>query len=381
MGGYIVDHLNWNWVFWIFLPLGIVAFIMIAMLFPKVPRREGESIDFVGSAFLTITIVGLLLAFSLGGDEYAWTSWQILSLFALTIIGLIAFMITETKVKSPVLPLKLFKNDIVTFSNIALFLLSAGMMGIMIYAPFFIQGVKGISASGSGYMMMPMSIVMVFGTAFAGQFMTSTGKYKKLAITGMSIAALGIFFMYTISVDTPVYLMIIYLSIIGGGLGLSMPVFSLTVQNAVPLRELGVASASSQLFRNLGNTIGVGILGSVMSSRMATRMTVMFSDGQSMNQANIPEEQAEQFGQLANPEVLLDQPELDKLLETFPKEMLPFAKEMVESIRDLFSDALTTTFLAAAIIMLVGVIVACFVRAIPLVSAKDSNVDDYNKAK
>src|SRR5699024_2945982 len=127
----------WNWVFWIFLPLGVVAFIMIAMLFPKVPRREGESIDYVGSAFLTITIVGLLLAFSLGGDEYAWTSWQILSLFALTIIGLIAFMITETKVKSPVLPLKLFKNDIVTFSNIALFLLSAGMMGIMIYAPFF----------------------------------------------------------------------------------------------------------------------------------------------------------------------------------------------------------------------------------------------------
>src|SRR5699024_10283215 len=140
------------------------------------------------------------------------------------------------------------------FSNIALFLLSAGMMGVMIYAPFFIQGVKGISPSGSGYMMMPMSIVMVFATAFTGQYMTKTGNYKMISIIGLSTATLGIFLLHLISVGTPVYLMIIFLGIIGIGLGLSMPVFSLTVQNAVPLRELGVASASSQLFRNLGNT-------------------------------------------------------------------------------------------------------------------------------
>src|SRR5690625_3198380 len=248
MGGYIVDHLNWQWVFWVFLPLGIVAFIMIAVLFPKVPRREGESIDWFGSAFLTVTIVALLLAFSLAGSgpgEYAWTSWQILGLFGLTILGLVAFIITEMKVKSPVLPLGLFKNDIVTFSNIALFLLSAGMLGVMIYAPFFIQGVKGISPSGSGFMMMPMSIVMVFATAFTGQYMTKTGKYKAISIIGLSTATLGISLLYLISVGTPVYLMIIFLSIIGIGLGLSMPVFSLTVQNAVPLRELGEIGRAS----------------------------------------------------------------------------------------------------------------------------------------
>lgn len=384
MGGYIVDHLNWQWVFWVFLPLGIVAFIMIAMLFPKVPRREGESIDYLGSAFLTITIVALLLAFSLAGSgpgEYAWTSWQIIGLFGLTIIGLIAFIITETKVKTPVLPLELFKNDIVTFSNIALFLLSAGMMGVMIYAPFFIQGVKEISPSGSGYMMMPMSVVMVIATAFTGNYMTKTGKYKGVAITGMSTAAVGIFCMYLISAGTPVYLMLIFLSIIGVGLGLSMPVFSLTVQNAVPLRELGVASASSQLFRNLGNTIGVGILGSVMSSRMATRMTDVFAGEQGADQSQIPPEQAEQFGELMNPEVLLDHPKLAEIKANMSEDVLPFANEMIESIRDVFSDALTTTFLAGAIIMLVGVIAAMFVRAIPLVSAKDKNDQQQDKAE
>lgn len=374
MGGYIVDHLDWHWVFWVFLPLGIVALIMIAVLFPKVERREGESIDYIGSAFLTITIVALLLAFSLAGDgpgKYAWTSWEILGLFGLTALGLIAFIITETKVKSPVLPLALFKNDIVTLSNIALFLMSAGMMGVMIYAPFFIQGVKGISPSGSGYMMMPMSIVMVFGTAFAGQYMTKTGKYKGLALIGLSISAIGIFLLYFINVETPVSLMIIFLSIIGIGLGLCMPVFSLTVQNAVPLRELGVASASSQLFRNLGNTIGVGILGSIMGSRMATRMTEMFADEQSASQVELPPAQAEQFGELMNPEILLDQPKLDQLIQQIPAEMVPFANKMIDTVKDVFSDAITTTFLAGAIIMVIGIVVASLIRAIPLVSAND----------
>ncbi len=384
MGGYIVDHLNWQWVFWVFLPLGVVAFIMIAVLFPKAERREGESIDFVGSAFLTITIVALLLGFSLAGsgpNEFAWGSWQIIGLFGLTVLSLIAFIITETKVKTPVLPLSLFKNGIVTFSNITLFLLSAGMMGVMIYAPFFIQGVKGISPSGSGYIMIPMSIVMVFATAFTGQFMTKTGKYKGVAVTGLITASIGIFLLHLISIGTPIYLMVLFLSIIGIGLGLSMPVFSLTVQNAVPLSELGVASASSQLFRNLGNTIGVGILGSVMSSKMADGMKESFAEGKGGDIAKIPPEQAEQFGQLMNPEILLDQPKLDQILASMPADILPVANTMIETLRDVFSDSLTTTFLAGSIIMLLAVITALFVKAIPLVSAKDKMTAKPTKTK
>ncbi|MGM8212718.1 MDR family MFS transporter [Virgibacillus sp. W0430] len=375
MGGYIIDHLNWQWIFWVFLPLGIVAFSMIAVLFPKVPRREGETIDYLGSTFLTITIVSLLLAFSIAGegvDKYAWTSWQIIGLFVVTVLGLIAFVITESNVKSPVLPLSLFKNDIVTFSNIGLFLLSAGMMGIMIYAPFFIQGVKGISPSGSGYMMMPMSIVMVFATAFAGQLMTKTGKYKGMAITGLTITTIGILMLYFISINTPIYLMILFLCVIGVGLGVSMPVFSLIVQNAVPLKELGVASASSQLFRNLGNTIGIGILGSIMSSTMATRMKESFSVDNSLNFGEHSIEQAAEMGELMNPELLLDEPKLEQFQQQMPAESLPFVNEMIETMRNVFSDALTTTFLAGAIIMLMAVIVTMFIRAIPLVSAKDN---------
>lgn len=374
MGGYIVDHLDWHWVFWIFLPLGVVAFVLIAKLFPKVPRREGESIDYFGSLFLTVTIVSLLLAFSLAGEgvsKYAWSSWQIIGLFALTIIALIAFIITESKVKTPVLPLSLFKNDIVTMSNIAGFLLGAGMMGIMIYTPFFIQGVKGISPSGSGYIMMPMSITMVFATTFAGGFMTKTGKYKGLAIIGLAIGAIGIFLMSFITINTPVALLITYLCIVGIGLGLSMPVFSLTVQNAVSLRQLGVASASSQLFRSLGNTVGIGIFGAIMSSVMTKKMTSEFSGQGDGALSTLAPEEAEKIGQLMNPEILLDVPRLEKLKASLPADIQPIAEQLVGTVKGIFSEAITTTFFVAACIMVAGVIVAVFLRAIPLVSAND----------
>lgn len=376
MGGYIVDNLDWHWVFWVFLPLGIIAFAMIYKLFPKVPRREGESIDYFGSFFLTVTIVALLMAFSLAGEgagKFAWSSWQIIGLFGLTVVALIAFMITETKVKTPVLPLSLFKNDIVTISNLAGFLLGMGMMGVMIYTPFFIQGVKGISPSGSGLIMMPMSIFMVFATTFAGAYMTKVGKYKGLAITGLSVTTVGIFLLSTITITTPVYVMIVYLCIIGVGLGASMPVFSLTVQNAVSLRQLGVASASSQLFRSLGNTMGIGILGAIMSSRMASGMKEMFADGGSMGDVSqIPSEQAKQLGQLMNPEILMDQPKLETIQNGLPVEWQSVAVDMIVSVKDVFSDALTTTFFAGAGIMIVAVIVTIFLRAIPLVSSMDT---------
>lgn len=173
--------------------------------------------------------------------------------------------------------------------------------------------------------------------------------------------------------------MIAFLCIIGVGLRASMPVFSLTVQNTVPLRDLGIASASSQLFRNLGNTIGIGILGTIMSSRMATGMSKVFSSGENIDLSQLPPDQAEKFGELMNPEVLLDQPKLEQIQSELPPEVLPYAKEMVVNIKDVFSDALTTTFLATSIIVTVAIVIALFLRSIPLVSASDKMPEESQK--
>lgn len=140
LGGFMVDHMDWRWIFWIFLPLGIVAFIMIWRMFPKGTRATSETIDYPGSIFLSLSIVALLLGFSWAGTKYAWSSPEILGLFAAAIAGAVILILIERKAKSPVLPLSLFKNSIVTISMIIGFLMNAGMMGAMIYLPFFVQG-------------------------------------------------------------------------------------------------------------------------------------------------------------------------------------------------------------------------------------------------
>ncbi|SHE10566.1 Multidrug-efflux transporter 3 [Chlamydia abortus] len=376
LGGYIVDHLDWHWVFWLFLPLGIVAFIMIMTLFPKVERRPGESIDYLGSLFLTTTIVPLLLAFSWAGEgegKYAWGSWQIIGLFAVTAVSLIIFLLVEMKAKSPVLPLSLFKNSVVTVSNLSGFVLNAGMMGAIIYVPFFVQGVKGISPTYSGYVTMPMSIAMIVTMGVVGQMIARTGKYKAKAIVGLIIMAAGMVLLHFMGVDTPIYITIIYMCILGFGLGISMPVFSLTVQNAVEPKQLGVATASSQLFRSLGGTIGIAVMGTIMGQRMTSKMTELFAPAAgTAQQVPMDPALAEQMQEFLNPQALLDQPKLEEFMSGLPVEMQALFNEFLEKVREALSYAVTSTFLAGAIVTVAAVVLTFFLKEIPLRSEKDA---------
>ncbi|GIP32226.1 MDR family MFS transporter [Paenibacillus sp. J2TS4] len=384
VGGYIVDHLDWHWVFWMFLPLGIVAFIMIIMLFPKVERREGESIDYLGSLFLTTTIVPLLLAFSWAGQgegKYPWGSWQIIGLFAITVVSLLIFIIVETKAKSPVLPLSLFKNSVVTVSNLAGFVLNAGMMGAIIYVPFFVQGVKGISPTYSGYVTMPMSIGMIVTMAFVGQLIAKTGKYKKIAILGLVVMAVGMTLLHFMHMDTPIYVTVLYMCVVGLGLGISMPVFSLTVQNAVEPKQLGVATASSQLFRSLGGTIGIAIMGTVMASRMSSKLAEQFaSEGGAAQQVPIDPAMAEQMKEFLNPQALLDQPKLAEFMAGLPADVQVMFNQLLDKLREALSYGVTSTFLAGAVVTIVAVVLTLFLKEIPLRSAKDAKPEEGKAA-
>ncbi|HEY4553712.1 MAG TPA: MDR family MFS transporter [Bacillaceae bacterium] len=374
MGGYIVDHLDWHWVFWIFLPLGIIAFALILINFPKVEKRPGESVDYVGSLFLTLTIVPMLLAFSWAGhgeDKYAWGSWQILGLFAVTLVAMAIFIWSQTKVKSPVMSLGLFKNSVFTVSTLVGFFLNAGMMGAIIYVPFFVQGVKGISPTMAGYVSMPMSIAMLSTAAIAGQVMTKTGKYKKMAIGGLIIMTLSMAFMYFMKPDTPLYMLIIYLITLGLGIGIAMPVFSLTVQNAVSPKELGVATAASQLFRNLGGTIGIAVMGSIMASNLSEKMAELEgSMGKNANAMQLDPALAERMAIFKNPQNLLDQPKLNAAMKGLPPESKAIFEQMLDTIREAMSYSITSTFLTGAVVASVSVVIALFLKEIPLRSEK-----------
>ncbi|MGE7934668.1 MDR family MFS transporter [Viridibacillus arvi] len=386
LGGYIVDHLDWHWVFWIFLPLGVIAFILILINFPKGTKRTGESVDYWGSFFLTSTIVPLLLAVSLAGDgpnKYAWGSWQIIGLFAITIIALIFFIWIQTRVKSPVLPLGLFKNSIFTVSNLVTFFLNAGMMGAIIYVPFFVQGVKGISPTIAGYVAMPMSLAMLLASALSGNLMTKTGKYKKRGILGLIVMTIGIMLLYFMTPETPIYVLIAYLLILGFGLGLAMPVFTITVQNAVAPQQIGVATATSQLFRNLGGTIGIAVMGSIMSTSITNKMTKLSGiKGQSTIPVSTDPALAEELALFNNPQNLLDQPKIEATLKSLSPESQVIFTKILDTVQEALSYAITTTFLVGAIMAAVAVIIALFLKEIPLRSGKNmAPKEGSNKSK
>ncbi|MBJ9993610.1 MULTISPECIES: MDR family MFS transporter [Paenibacillus] len=369
LGGYLVDHIDWHWLFWIFLPLGIVAFIMILTLFPKVDRKHGQSVDYVGSLFLTTTIVPLLLAFSWAGTEYEWGSWQILSLLGATVVSALIFIYVETLVKEPILPLHLFKNGVVTVSNLIGFIMNFGLMGAMIYISFYVQGVLAISPTYAGYVTLPMSLCMVITSAITGQLIAKIGKYKRFALIGMPVMIIGMGLM--IFMDN-IAMTIVSTIIFGIGLGLGMPVFSLATQNAVSHKELGVVTASTQLFRNLGGTIGIAVMGTVMSNSLTKHLKEALQSPSAPDFSSLDPKTAQGMLAFANPQTLMNKPLVEKTEASLPEQARALFVQMIDSIRHALGDTLSTVFLTGTLVLVVALVLVFFLKELPLRSTNQT---------
>ncbi|QUL56469.1 MFS transporter [Paenibacillus tritici] len=377
LGGFMVDHMNWRWIFWIFLPLGIVAFVMILRMFPKSTRAASETIDYAGSIFLSLSIVALLLGFSWAGTKYAWSSPEILGLFAAAIIGAVILIWIERKAKSPVLPLSLFKNSIVTISMIIGFLMNAGMMGAMIYLPFFVQGVEGVSPTNSGFINMPMSLMMIVLSTLAGRWISKSGKYKRYAMIGMPFMVAAMIMMaFMNSIVMAVASMVVF----GIGLGLAMPVFTLTVQNAVVPQMLGVATATNTLFRNLGGTIGIAVMGTVMNTTLTHKLESAVASGQGPDLSKLDPEAGKQLTAFMNPQLLLDQPKLKELHTSLPEQIRPLFNQLIEMVRGALSDSLTVVFLSGTALLVIAAVLVLFLKEIPLRSSESKTVAAVEEA-
>jgi EmrB/QacA subfamily drug resistance transporter len=377
LGGYIVDHFHWHWVFWIFLPFGLVAFAAIYFFFPSVPRKEKESIDYMGSLLLTLTIVPLLLSFTWAGNQFEWTSPQIIGLFAITVAAFLLFIRTENRVVSPVLPLGMFKNNVFTVSNIIGLFLGAGMFGSIMYMPFFIQGVMGTSATKSGFVMMPLTLAMVAASTISGQLVTKTGKYKKLAMTGLLIMVSGMVSMHFMNIDTTNTVAVLNMILVGAGLGIAFPIFTLTVQNAVEHKFLGVATSSVQLFRQLGGTVGVSIMGSVMNNMLSGQFNER-SKKLISETPNAPSGINEKIKELGNPQVLLNPAETIDRFSGLPPDML---KQVIFILRESLSYALNGVFLTGAFVIgFAFLLTFFFLKEIPLRTSNKEKIVPEKKS-
>jgi EmrB/QacA subfamily drug resistance transporter len=374
LGGWITDHTSWRWVFYVNIPLGIIAILVLSAALPKIiTKTKNRSIDWLGAFFIITTLIPLLLSLVWGGSSYQWMSWQIISSLAISIISVFIFIRIEKKATNPILSLDLFKNRVFIVSVSAMFLTAMGMFGAILYVPIFSQGVIGGSATHAGLVLTPMMLSLVISSSVSGQIISRTGKYKVLAIVGTAITVAALFYFSTISETTGNSLLILRMILLGIGLGATMPIFTLAVQSAFGKERIGEVTAGTQLFRSIGGTVGTAILGGIMNSRLTDQMNQLQSEPfvAQMQQFNIGEGQSRFDGSfiqgILNPD---NQQHIRTLLLNVPAPYKASAIEnfnhFIGSAKAAFSNAIDNVFLVAACLMLVALIVVFFLPEVPL---------------
>jgi MFS family permease len=362
-GGWITDNWGWRWVFYVNMPVGAAAVAVAALALPSAGRRRQHQIDYWGALTLAAGAVPLLLAFSWAGTQYAWGSAQIIGLLIVAVLILTVFVVVETRVVEPVITPALFRNSIFTVSVVATFLLAAGMFGAILYLPLFVQGVLGNTATNSGVVLTPMMLGFIVSSTIGGQILSRTGRYKVLALAGFVVATAGMFLLSRMDVTTTDAVVVRNMAITGLGVGVLMSLFTIVVQNAFPFHQLGQVTASVQFFRSMGSTIGIAILGTVLTNQF-----------QSGLQANLPATLKHTLppGKLAvlqYPQVLLApgvEAKIKQGLAAFGPQGQVLFHQLIHAIRVSLAGAITDLFVVTTGLMLLALVTTLFLREIPL---------------
>jgi EmrB/QacA subfamily drug resistance transporter len=304
LGGFLTDHFSWHWVFFINLPVGVVALAFILLKMPALHRAQGETrprLDLAGALALVFTVVPLLLALSLGrggsappgeGGGYPWGSWPILGLFGLSAVGLVLFVLAERQASDPLLDLELFRNRIFAVGNVTVCILGAGFLSAVVFLPLFMVNVVGLSATRSGLTLTPLTLGVVAGNVLAGQLVSHLGRYRLLMLGSLVVLTLGYAIMgFTLTPGSTQAEVTTKMVLVGVGMGPSLPLYTLAIQNAVPLGQVGVATSAVTFFRQMGSTIGVALLGTVFAATLAHSVTT----GTARATASLPPEVRERL--------------------------------------------------------------------------------------
>lgn len=338
LGGFFTQHLSWRWVFYINLPIGVVALVVIAAVLHIPVRRTKHTIDYLGTFLIASVATCLVLVASLGGTTWPWGSGQIIGLAVLAVLLLAVFVYVERRAVEPVLPLKLFR--IRTFSLVAVisFVIGFAMFGAMTYLPTFLQVVHGITPTMSGVHMLPMVFGLLLTSTASGQIVSRTGRWKVFPIAGTGITAIGLLLLHRLTVSSGTWEMSAYFFVFGAGLGLVMQVLVLVVQNAVSYQDLGVATSGATFSRSIGASFGVAIFGTIFTNRLTDKLNAALA-GRSMP------------------------PGVDaKSLAADPRALGQLPPALRGPVLQAYSTSITDVFLYAAPVVLVAFLVAWFLK-------------------
>src|SRR5580658_7435709 len=266
LGGVFVDDLTWRWIFYINVPIGIVALIVVAAQVPGKLGRVHHFIDYVGTAVLALAATSVILLTSLGGTTYGWDSAPIWILGICGAVFVVVFILVERRAREPVLPLHLFRLRAFWVTSLVGFIVGFAMFGAITYLPAFFQVVRGISPTLSGVQLLPLMAGLLIVSIGSGQLISRTGRYRFWPIAGSGVMTLGLYLLSLMGVGTPAVLDSLYMLVLGMGIGGVMQVLVIIVQNAVPHSELGVATSGATFFRSIGGSFGTAIFGAIFAN-------------------------------------------------------------------------------------------------------------------
>lgn len=349
-GGFLTDHggaiitgvAGWRWVFYVNMPFGALAlgFILFKMP-PLTPLAKGERMDYIAAILLVLGLSPLTLGLSLDKQTYGWASPTTLGLFGAAFICLALFTLRTLHSDSPILDLSLFRNRVFSVSNLALFMLGAAFLSAVIFLPLFYVNVVGVSATRAGMGMIPLSMGLVFGSTVSGQLVSKFGHYRRFMLGGGLVLLVGFFLLSRMPADIGYWQVIGYMLICGLGLGPSMPLYTLAIQNAVPVRAIGQATSASQFFRQIGGTVGAAVMGTVLAVTLAGA----FPGAASAEASDAPNAHgAQNITQIMN----------------------SASPEVKEKIRLSFAEAIHHIYFLALLIALAGWIITWFIPELPL---------------
>lgn len=346
-GGYITEHFSWRWLFFVNLPIAALTLFVIAMYMHVPNERRKHAIDVWGSVTLSAGIACVLLATVWGGNQYAWASWQIAGLYVAGAALLAAFVWVEVRADEPVLPLRLWRSSIFTYSNIASVGVAMSMFGAIYFLPVFVQGVIGNSVTSSGAILVPMLVAMIVTSVIGGQLISRTGRYKSQLLAGLAVMGAGYYLLSTFDVSTTNQQVIVAMILIGLGLGSSMQAYVLIVQNSVRRQDLAVATSTTQLSRSIGAAIGLAVLGTILSQGMASSMAKY-----------LPPAAVQKFKSSGGPgaaSAVFD-----------PSQLAHLPPVIAAGIRHGLADALHPVFMAGLPIIAVAFVATLLIKELPL---------------
>jgi len=372
-GGFITDNWGWRWVFYVNIPVGVLGIALLAMFLPFVRTKASwRNIDFAGAGLLALALTPILIALS-ETTTYGWSSWQTLVPLIGGIVVLFIFIFVEAREKEPIVPIGLFRNRAYAVSILIGFIMSFGMFGTIIFVPLVYQGVLGISATNSGALITPLMFGLIGASIVTGQLMIRITRYRYIGTIGLIVMVLGLYGLAQVNVGTPQLDIVRDLVMVGIGLGVSMPLYINATQSALPREYLGVATSQIQFWRNVGGTVGVAILGAVVSHQLPQRIQTQVAA------LNLPPQVVASLPSGGSAQAIFDPARIAAARASLPPQAQDLFDQVVQAIRSALALSLHDVFVYAAAVVSVAVVVSLFLKEVPLKAREKPSTEEVRE--